>query len=101
MKTTLVMLMKAATFSHSCFSVEMVLRCLFGHGNRVVGFQSRCPLSGSSVGNPAQHNEGPALQGQFSNRHSSFPRPSGGGGDEAHGAVEVPLRLVSHCFISH
>lgn len=87
---TLVMLVRAAAFSHSCLSVEMVLGCSFGHGNGVVSFQSRCPLSGGSVGNPAQHNEGPALRGQFSNRRSSFPRPSEEGG-EAQCAVKVPF----------
>lgn len=64
-KLILGMLVGAAAFSHSGFPVEMVPRRPFGHGNGVADFQSRCHLSGSSVGNPAQHNEGPALQSRL------------------------------------
>lgn len=82
------MLVGADAFSHGGSPEEIVVQRPLGHGNGVADFQSRCHLSGSSVGNQAQHNEGPALQSLLSHKHSSFPRPSEERRGQAQGAVK-------------
>ena len=67
---------------------------LSGPWQRGCGLPVLLRLTGSSVGNPAQHNESPGPPGRGRNTRSSVPRPpTEGGGGKARGAVKVPSFL--------